>query len=73
MTDTRKTRGTTEDKYEENRRRDAEYFEEMHRLRAANEAKTARLRQLRLEKEAADRASGASVPKAKPKPRRPQR
>lgn len=74
MTDTPKQnpprRANAEEKLEEHRRRDEAYFAEMHRLRAANEAKTARLRDQRLAKEAAERANHPTTPM--PKGRRPR-
>ena len=58
-------RPNAEEKLEEHRRRDEAYFAEMHRLRALNEAKTARLRDQRLAKEAADRSSLPPAPKGR--------
>jgi hypothetical protein len=58
-------RANAEEKLEEHRRRDEAYFAEMHRVRAMNEAKTARLRDQRLAKEAADRANRMNAPPPK--------
>ena len=53
-----------EEKRENDSRRDVAYFTEMRRMQVANAAKTARLRALRLAKEATDREHrAASSPK----------
>ena len=66
-------RANAEEKLEEHRRRDEAYFAEMHRVRAANEAKTARLRDQRLAKEAAQEAERANMPPPAPKGRASRR
>ena len=65
-------RANAQEKLEEHRRRDEAYFAEMARLRTANEAKSARLRNQRLAKEEAERASRANAPPPAPKGRAPR-
>ncbi len=65
-------RANAEEKLEEHRRRDEAYFAEMQHLRAANEAKTARLRAQRLAKEEAERVTRMNAPPPPPKGRSPR-
>ena len=53
-------------------RRDAAVWEIIHSERAAVDARTAKLRALRLAKEEADRIEAANAPKPEPKPKTPR-
>ena len=63
-----KARGRAEAVFTASEQRDAAVHEQIRKERAASDAKTARLRALRLEKEAADKAAEAQPTDAGGKP-----
>ena len=61
-------RRTAQGHFTASEQRDSDVRKEIERQRAATEAKTAKLRALRLAKEEADRAAAASAPAPRAKP-----
>jgi hypothetical protein len=78
MADTRSTsdkaaaRNKAQAQFAASERRDAAVWEIIHAERAAVDARTAKLRALRLAKEEADRVAAANAPKPEPKPAKPR-